>query len=126
MSAASSVIATIILAALAVFQVALAAGLPLGRMAWGGQHRILPVWLRVGSAISVVIYVAMAAILLDHAEQISVLDSEFSQIAAWVLVGYFAIGIAMNAMSRSKPERHLMTPVAAVLAVLSLVVAAGW
>jgi hypothetical protein len=38
---------------------------------------------------------------------------------------YFALGIVMNAMSRSKPERYTMTPVAIVLTVLSLIIALG-
>ncbi len=41
----------------------------------------------------------------------------------WVVVAYFVLGIAMNAISRSKPERWAMVPVAAVLAVLSLLIA---
>ena len=43
----------------------------------------------------------------------------------WVLTGYFALGIVMNAISRSKPERFTMTPVSLVLAGLCLVVALG-
>jgi hypothetical protein len=37
---------------LAVFQVLLALGLPLGAMAWGGTHRVLPGRLRVASVVS--------------------------------------------------------------------------
>lgn len=59
-----------VLAALAVFQVALIAGAPLGRLAWGGQDLVL--------------------------------------------------GIAMSALSRSRPERFTMVPVTAVLAALAL------
>ena len=44
---------TVILAALAVFQLALAAGAPLGRFAWGGSHEVLPPRLRVGSLVSI-------------------------------------------------------------------------
>ncbi|WP_425846025.1 hypothetical protein [Agrococcus sp. TSP3-2-1] len=43
--------------------------------------------------------------------------------SVWVVVAYFVLGIAMNAISRSKPERWAMVPVAAVLAVLSLLIA---
>ena len=41
----------------------------------------------------------------------------------WIVYGYFVLGIVMNALSRSKPERYTMTPVVTVLAVLSLLVA---
>jgi hypothetical protein len=46
----------------------------------------------------------------------SVLPRAFVDVALWVLVGYFALGILMNAASRSRPERLVMTPVALLLA----------
>ena len=126
MSATAAVVATVILAGLAVFQAALAAGKPFGHFAWGGQHRVLPRRLRIGSAVSIILYAGMAIILLDRAELISIMSDDFARIAAWVLAAYFLIGIVMNAMSRSKPERFVMTPLTAVLTALSVVVAAGW
>jgi hypothetical protein len=113
------------LAALAVFQLALAAGAPLGHLAWGGQHRTLPRNLRIGSLVSVAIYAAIGLVLLDRAGLLALLPPGWSAVAAWVLVAYFALGVGMNAISRSWPERLVMTPVAALLCVLSLVVALG-
>jgi hypothetical protein len=52
--------ACIVLGALAVFQAALIAGAPLGKLAWGGQHEILPGRLRMGSAVSVLLYAVFA------------------------------------------------------------------
>jgi hypothetical protein len=46
-------------------------------------------------------------------------------VAAWVIVAYLALGIPLNAISRSKPERYTMTPVVIVLVVLGVVVALG-
>ena len=46
-------------------------------------------------------------------------------VACWVLFGYFALGIVMNGISRSKPERNTMTPVSLLLAALVLMVALG-
>ncbi len=43
--------------------------------------------------------------------------------AAWVVAGYFFIGIGLNLASRSKPERIVMPAVSAVLCVLGVVVA---
>jgi hypothetical protein len=115
----------VILAALAVFQLSLALGAPLGRFAWGGQHRVLPVRLRIGSAVSIVIYTVIAAIALDRAGVIDVVSDVVSTVGMWVVFAYFVLGIPMNAISRSKPERYTMTPIVVVLAVLSLVVALG-
>lgn len=116
---------TVILAALAVFQLALAFGAPIGRFAWGGQHRVLPARLRVGSALSILVYALIDLIAWDRVGAIDVFPELLSQIAMWVVFAYFVLGIAMNAISRSKPERYTMTPVCAVLAVLSLLIAMG-
>jgi hypothetical protein len=56
---------------------------------------------------------------------IDVFPDLFSQIAMWVIFAYFVLGIFMNAISRSKPERYTMTPVVIVLVVLGVVVALG-
>jgi hypothetical protein len=115
----------VILVALVVFQVALIAGAPLGRFAWGGQHERLPRKLRIGSVVSVVLYVAFIVLALDRVGAIDVLPDAFSVIAMWVLTGYLALGVILNLISRSKPERYLMTPVALVLALLAWVIAAS-
>lgn len=108
--------ALVVLALLAVFQLALALGAPLGRLAWGGQHRVLPDRLRLGSAVSIVLYGLFAVIIADRAGLIDVLPASVSEVGTWVLAGYFALGIVMNAISRSVPERLTMAPVSAVLA----------
>lgn len=118
--------ACLLLTALAAFQVALALGAPWGRFAWGGQHTVLPTPWRVGSAASVAIYAVIGAILLARAGLISLgISDRTVEIATWVVTGYFVLGIAMNAASRSRPERLVMTPVCVVLALLSGVVAAA-
>lgn len=116
---------TVVLGALALFQLALIFGAPLGRFAWGGQHRILPARLRAGSAVSILIYALIDVIAWDRVGAVDVFPEPFSQIAMWVIFAYFVIGIALNVISRSKPERYTMTPVAVALAVLSFLIAMG-
>jgi hypothetical protein len=116
--------ACVVLAGLAVFQAALIAGAPLGRLAWGGQHDVLPARLRIGSAVSIVLYTLFGYAALGRAGTVPPLGGESAAaVIIWVLTGYFALGVVMNAISRSKPERLVMTPVALVLAVLYLVLA---
>ncbi len=112
-----------LLLGLSVFQVLLAAGLPLGRFAWGGQHRVLPRRLRIGSVVAVVIYGGIALVILDAAGLISFLPDRVSAILIWVTWGYFLLGVGMNLVSRSLPERITMTPVAALLCGLVFLVA---
>ncbi|RXZ68764.1 hypothetical protein [Agromyces albus] len=116
----------VVLGLLAIFQLALIAGAPLGHFAWGGADRVLPASKRIGSVVSIVLYAAFAWIFLMKAGLVAAVLPELAvDIAAWVIFAYFGLGIVMNAMSRSKPERSTMTPVAAVLFVLSFFVALG-
>src|SRR5829696_7459470 len=101
----AAVVGVGLLAALAVFQGLLVAGAPLGRFAWGGQHVVLPRNLRIGSAVSIALYALFAVVMLQAAGVVAVLPEGVADVALWVLTGYFALGIAMNAISRSRPER---------------------
>lgn len=117
----AAMVACVVLGGLAVFQAALVAGAPLGRMAWGGQHEVLPGRLRAGSAVSIALYALFAYAALAKAGVAAPLVNEsFTSVFSWVLTGYFALGVVMNGISRSKPERLIMTPTALLLAVLYL------
>ncbi|MGW0502713.1 hypothetical protein [Micromonospora sp. NPDC003241] len=115
----------VLLALLATFQITLALGAPLGRFAWGGGHEVLPRPLRLGSAVSVVVYAVIAVIALDRAGLIDVLAGSVARIAMWVVVGYTALSIVPNALSRSRSERAVMVPVSMALTALGLLVAIG-
>ncbi|MGY1729152.1 hypothetical protein ACI79J_19505 [Geodermatophilus sp. SYSU D01062] len=116
-------VGTALLAALAVLQLALAGGAPLGRFAWGGQHVVLPPRLRVGSVLSIGVYAVVALLVLQAAGAVDLLPGGLVEVGMWVLTGYFALGVVLNALSRSRPERLVMTPVALALAVVCLVLA---
>lgn len=105
-----------------MFQALLVCGLPLGRFAWGGQQEVLPTRLRVGSLVSVVIYVLIGWVLLARAGQGSGSHGVLG-VATWVIAGFFLLGAAGNLASRSRPERVVMTPVAVLLCALTVVVA---
>lgn len=116
---------TVILALVAAFQIALAAGAPWGRLAWGGSHVVLPTRLRIGSLVAVLIYTVIVVIAFTRLGALQVLPQGAAVVAMWIVFGYFALGIVLNAASRSKPERLVMTPTTVVLAVLSLLIALG-
>lgn len=113
-----------VLALLGIFQLALAFGAPWGRFAWGGQHPgTLPIGYRIASAASILVYGFIAVLALDRAGVLDLFPDGFSRVGSWVVFAYLALGVVMNAISRSKPERNVMTPVALVLAVLALLIA---
>ncbi|MCC3764920.1 hypothetical protein K3N28_17825 [Glycomyces sp. TRM65418] len=102
----------VLLAALAVFQIALAAGAPLGRFAWGGRHDVLPPKRRVGSAVVVAIYAVFALFLLSEADLISVVGEPQLTIGMWAILVCLALTGLLNLFSRSRFERTVMTPAA--------------
>lgn len=61
------IVALALFAALTVLQSLIAVGMPLGRLVWGGKHRVLPRRLRIGSLITVLAYLAFVALLMSRA-----------------------------------------------------------
>lgn len=116
----------LILFGLSVFQLSLILGKPFGEYAWGGQQRVLPKKLRIASVSSIVLYVVFGVFLASKAGITQLIpESSFLDIGMWVLTGYFALGVLMNGISRSKKERMVMTPIALLLAVIFFAVASS-
>jgi hypothetical protein len=67
----------------------------------------------------------IAFIALDRAGAVEAFADGFSIVGMWVVFAYFVLGIGLNAISRSKPERFTMVPLTVVLAALSLPIALG-
>jgi hypothetical protein len=106
------------------FQVALALGAPWGRAAWGGAHERLPIALRVASAFAAVVWAVAALVVLARAGlDWSPIPFRAATWGTWILFGLLLLGTVMNLASRSRLERLIQTPVAAVLAILCLLVA---
>ncbi len=124
MTTAALVVALALLLALAGLQVALIRGAPLGEYAWGGQHRVLPPRLRPAAVVAIALYGLFAAILLARA---GIIDGGggIVVVATWVLLGYLCLGVVLNAISRSRRERIVQTPLSLLLALCVLVLALG-
>lgn len=116
-------VACAVLAALAVLQLALIAGAPLGRFAWGGQEHVLPRRRRVGSAVSIVLYAIFVLVILQSVGLITLLPALIAQIATWVVAAIFFASFVMNGISRSPSERAVMAPVSLALAAICVFLA---
>ena len=126
MTSIAAIIFTVLIAFLAAFQLALVFGAPLGRFAWGGQNDVLPPRLRRGSIIAVVLYAAFSVILLAVSGVLVIpVLGPVGGLLCWMITVYLSFGVVMNALSRSRPERFVMTPVAIVLSACALIVALG-
>jgi hypothetical protein len=108
----------------AFFQAALALGAPWGRAAWGGAHERLPNGLRIASGFAVVFWLVSGLVVLGRAGyDWSPIPMGVARWGTWVLFGMLVVGTVMNLASRSRLERLIQTPIAAVLSVLCLIVA---
>lgn len=113
----ATLLAVFILSLLSLFQLSLAFGAPLGQYAWGGKHKVLPPSLRVGSALSLLVYLVITICLLSKSGIYQIIQQgTFLNILVWVIFVYLVLGIFMNAISRSKRERYAMTPIVILLA----------
>lgn len=104
--------------ALSLFQAGLAAGLPWGKLAWGGGHEVLPNGLRAASALAVVVWAGAALVVLRQGGSAvwTPMPTGWIRTAVWILAGYTTLGILLNAISRSTLERAVMTPLCLALA----------
>ncbi len=119
----AAVALTVMLGLLAIFQIALAAGAPLGKFAWGGQHATLPLNLRFGAVSAVLRYGFVAFIALDRSGTITVLPEEFSFWVMWIVVAHLGFSVILSLLSASKYEKMTLAPYTFVMGLLSLLIA---
>ena len=117
----------IVLIVVALFQLALVLGAPMGEYAFGGQNPgKLPTRFRIASAFSFAVLVALAGHYLAQAGVFTpVLPELPTSWVNWALVAFFSVGLIMNSISRSKKERQMWVPVLLLSVVLAVIVALG-
>lgn len=120
----AAVVAVVLVAVVGVFQLALAAGAPWGKAAWGGRHDgVLPMGLRIASgAAGIVVYPLIALFILASAELVAIDWLPTGKTGMWILTAFFTLGALSNFASRSKPER-IWGPVSLVVAICSAIIA---
>lgn len=97
------------------FQVALAAGAPWGRAAYGGsRHGTLPGHLRVISSVAALGYGTAAVLIVGDVGLPKARRRAFTALSI-----FMAVGTAANGASRSPVERKLWTPLAAATSALA-------
>jgi hypothetical protein len=120
----AAVIATVGFAGIALFELALALGAPLGHAAYGGSTAQLSAGERVVSVVAVIVWLTAAVVVLGRSGFLAVhRPTELLRRTTWVLVGVSAVAALPNLVSQSPWEQLVFGPTALVLAVLCLVVA---
>lgn len=95
--------------ALALFQLALVLGAPLGEYAFGGQRAgLLPPGFRVASFFSMVFALAIAGHYLAQLGVLTpMLAPDLNQVVNWGLVGFAGLSAIANNITRSQKEKRL-------------------
>ena len=107
------------------FQLALAAGAPWGDRAMGGRYPgRLPPAVRVAEVVQAAVQVVLALVVLDAAGVVALGWAIAHPWLPWVPVVVALLSTALNAVTRSRPERQTWLPVASAMLMASLVVAA--
>jgi hypothetical protein len=123
----ASLIVACILIFSGVFQFLLAAGFPLGEYAYGGYYKEkLPRKLRITSAVFIFIWLGFATVMFHYSGIIALAVSYgTTHTVIYILTALMGVGTVMNALSRSKKERQLWTPVIGTCFLLCLYICFG-
>ena len=120
----TAILTCVLFALMSIFQLLLALGLPLGKAAYGGKYEKLPTNLRIASLIVVGIFVFAIIIVLERAEIITIFNNDLlTVIVIWILAGYSSLNVLMNAVSKSKWEKRIMTPLSLIIAICCFIIA---
>lgn len=124
MPAVAAIAFACVTAIVVAFEVALALGAPWGAYAMGGARpgRFLAA-MRASAIGQAVVLAFLAVIVLADAGLGLPTVSESFRWLIWLAVAFSAVGVVLNAITRSAAERRLWLPVALVMLVSSLVVA---
>ena len=125
---AAAILAAVLLATVAVIQLALVFGAPWGDHAYGGRAetdngRLTPRY-RAMSAAAVPILLLSAGIVLSRAGVVSWFDPDgWVSVAVWVVFGYLVLNTIANLASTSSIERIGAGSLTVIAAIATLVVA---
>lgn len=119
----AAVVATLLLACVAVFQVALAAGLPLGEATMGGRAAtvggVLEPRYRAIALVSAVVLAVAAWIVLGRAGLVPIfLDDAALAVSTWMVAAFMALNTLTNLSGTHPLERRGMASITLIATVL--------
>ena len=112
-----TILAGALLLGVIAFQVALAAGVPWGRAAYGGGSAELAPAYRIASMVAVVVWtvVGLTVLRLGGFGLWTPIPDRYLSMAGWGIVGVLAISVVMNAITPSRIERAIWLPTTVLL-----------
>ena len=111
--------------AVALFQLAIVLGAPVGEYAYGGQHEgKLPTRYRITSVISMLVMLALAGHYLAQIGLFApLLGAEGNAIANWAFVGFFALSAVLNNITKSEKEKRVFGSITIAMLISAILVA---
>ena len=123
----AAVIVIAIFIGMIILQLLLALGKPYGKLAYGGRYEeVLPTNLRIMSGIAIAIFFVAAIFVLVKVEFITEFPfPDLANLGIWFFAFYLALNTLMNATSKSKLEKQVMTPISFTASVCLFIIAFG-
>ncbi|MDO4493691.1 MAG: hypothetical protein Q4C53_07400 [Clostridia bacterium] len=113
-----SVVCAVLFSVVIVLSVLLLFGLPLGEFTMGGRYKVFPKNLRIVLLSQLALQLFFVAVFLQLGGHIPLwFSAETTKTVGIVMAVYLSLNTVMNALSKSKKERAVMTPLSAVTAV---------
>jgi hypothetical protein len=100
----AAIAAALVLLWLIAFQVMLAAGVPLGRLAWGGHDSVLPPGLRIASLVAAAVLLGALWLVAQRAGWVPAVVPRLRFLLAGLSV-LFALSMLLNLLGASGWER---------------------
>ncbi len=109
---------------MALLQLSLVFGAPLGEYVLGGKHKVLPPKTRMLSGMYTCVFIIVGLSLLQAAEIIApVFDAAFMKVTLIIYTLFLAYAIIGNGfLTKSKKEKYVMTPISIIGCAASVVV----
>jgi hypothetical protein len=120
----AAVVFAVASAGVILFQVGLALGAPWGAYAMGGANPgRFPPALRIAAAVQALVIAFLVVVVLSDADIVLPALADGFGWLMWLVVGFSAVSLVLNAITRSPVERRLWLPVAVVMLLSSSLVA---
>ena len=120
------IVGAILLVGVIVLSILLLIGLPVGELTMGGQHKVWPKKMRPLAIGQLVIQVFALYVLLAAGKVVpSLMPAGLLRFFTIVLAVLFTANIVMNAFSKSKKEKYIMTPASVIAAICFALAATG-
>lgn len=111
----TAIIGAIAFSIVIVLSILIICGLPLGELTMGGQYEVFPKSLRILLVSQLILQIFFVLIILQMGGFISLwFSAKVTKVIGIVMASYLSLNTIMNAISKSKKERYIMTPLSLI------------